>query len=147
MPGKSLRGYKMTVTDYLRRLAEQEGLCAICGGCNYYADEPAPLCVDHDHVCCPNRARTCGRCVRGLLCAGCNGFLGELELWGRMPMDVTWHGAARAYLAKYGCDPEAPYRRLVLREQHQLRTATWPRPCRCPLCNKDYPATVIYGRN
>lgn len=35
--------------------------------------------VDHDHRCCPGN-RSCGKCVRGLLCYGCNvaaGLLGD----------------------------------------------------------------------
>lgn len=36
------------------------------------------LHVDHDHKCCAG-ARSCGRCVRGWLCAGCNRALGILQ--------------------------------------------------------------------
>lgn len=39
----------------------------------------ALLVVDHDHGCCPGE-KSCGACVRGLLCGGCNsaaGMLGE----------------------------------------------------------------------
>lgn len=31
---------------------------------------------DHDHSCCPGR-RSCGKCFRGILCAGCNLALGH----------------------------------------------------------------------
>jgi hypothetical protein len=34
--------------------------------------------VDHDHSCC-NGETTCGRCVRGILCSGCNGGIGLLR--------------------------------------------------------------------
>lgn len=53
------------------------------------------LHIDHDHSCCPGEF-TCGKCVRGVLCQGCNkalGFVGDsverlnilikyLEKWG-----------------------------------------------------------------
>lgn len=46
--------------------------CGICGSLD-------SLVVDHDHSCCPG-VFTCGRCLRGVLCASCNkgvGFLGD----------------------------------------------------------------------
>jgi len=34
--------------------------------------------VDHDHACCPG-AVSCGRCVRGFICAGCNQDAGSFD--------------------------------------------------------------------
>jgi hypothetical protein len=36
------------------------------------------VCVDHDHQCCPG-SYSCGKCVRGFVCNGCNTAVGHLE--------------------------------------------------------------------
>jgi hypothetical protein len=41
--------------------------------------EASVICVDHDHACCPDSMKSCGKCVRGLLCSGCNRALGIVE--------------------------------------------------------------------
>jgi hypothetical protein len=51
------------------------------------------LAVDHDHACCATRMRSCGRCVRGLLCSECNRVLGFFE-------DVARVAAVNAYLGR-----------------------------------------------
>lgn len=56
--------YKLALADYSRMLAEQQGLCIICG---LVMVRP---CVDHDHITCK---------VRGLLCANCNVAIGMLR--------------------------------------------------------------------
>lgn len=68
-----VRNYGITVSEYERILAEQGSACAICGG--QPKDGPS-FHVDHDHRCCPERKRSCGRCIRGLLCEDCNRVLG-----------------------------------------------------------------------
>jgi hypothetical protein len=66
-------------------LAAQGGLCAICQRAETKLQPqtglPHRLAVDHDHTCCPGQLTSCGRCVRGLLCASCNLSLGALEPW------------------------------------------------------------------
>lgn len=70
------RQYSITIGQYDSMLAAQGGVCAICA-------EPDPtgkeLAVDHDHACCPDPAKSCGKCVRGLLCWPCNVGIGHLR--------------------------------------------------------------------
>lgn len=66
--------YGIGYPDLLRMLAEQGG-CAICS-----AQESGGQgwCIDHDHRCCPGK-RTCGACIRGVLCFACNVGLGAFK--------------------------------------------------------------------
>ena len=62
-----------TLADYNKLKKIQGGVCAICG-VTPILDER--LRVDHDHSCCPAKSRSCGKCVRGLLCSLCNLMIG-----------------------------------------------------------------------
>lgn len=67
--------YGVTREDFENLLAAQGGRCGICG-----TDDPGRTwCVDHDHSCCPTKAKSCGKCVRGILCFVCNVHLGWFE--------------------------------------------------------------------
>jgi hypothetical protein len=51
--------------------------CDLCGSTER-------LVFDHDHRCCPNphkysKGKTCGKCLRGILCTVCNTTLGLLK--------------------------------------------------------------------
>lgn len=66
------RKFGITIDEYDSLLEKQGGVCAIC------ERQPgeASLAVDHDHACCPGKAKSCGKCVRGLLCEDCNRGIG-----------------------------------------------------------------------
>ena len=80
--------YKLSVEDYDRMFEEQGGRCDICNK----PPNGKPLAVDHDHACC--EGRSCGECVRGLLCNGCNVLLYGLE-------KHSWRKPALEYLDKH----------------------------------------------
>lgn len=68
-----LRRYGLTEQHYGELLERQDGRCAVCR----VKPTGSPLQVDHDHNCCAEQ-RSCGRCVRGLLCAACNSAIAFL---------------------------------------------------------------------
>ena len=73
------RYFGMTVEQYETRLAKQGGRCAVCRRTPEESDpRRKQLCVDHDHSCCPG-AKSCGKCVRGLICHSCNVSLGHFQ--------------------------------------------------------------------
>jgi hypothetical protein len=51
--------------------------------------------IDHDHACCPG-ARSCGRCVRGVLCVRCNTLVGYYENTGTDTLARIRHYLRRA---------------------------------------------------
>lgn len=69
--------YKLDEQHYMALVVEQSGRCAIC-----LTDVPGGRHgvwnIDHDHSCCAGTI-TCGKCVRGLLCANCNSAIGMFE--------------------------------------------------------------------
>ncbi len=78
--------FKLTPEAYADLLQTQGGTCAIC---KQMPD--SVLHVDHDHTCCPAKKKTCGRCVRGLLCGPCNYGLGNFaDSIERMKAAITY---------------------------------------------------------
>ena len=80
--------YGLTVE---RLVAIQDMPCEICGS------ELSKPFIDHDHSCCPGDT-SCGDCVRGVLCQGCNLGLGAFR---DDPARMT---SAIQYLSRNGID-------------------------------------------
>jgi hypothetical protein len=68
--------YKLSQDDWNAIFESQGGVCAICK--NPPDENKRQYSVDHDHNCCPG-AKSCGKCVRGILCHRCNIGLGMLQ--------------------------------------------------------------------
>jgi len=86
--GKLMRIYNRSPEDLERMWEEQSGECGLkCGDSLELKDAH----VDHDHECCP-AGKSCGQCVRMLLCLKCNLALEENARW-RLP---GWVGRAIA---------------------------------------------------
>ena len=85
-------------------LADHGDLCGICRGPETITSRRTGrvwrLSIDHDHGCCSDTGRSCGQCVRGILCGSCNRRLGHYEA-GRQLTDIEWTAAADAYLSRY----------------------------------------------
>ena len=63
--------YGITPEQYDAMLEAQGGGCAVCGRTDSANPRTTMLPVDHDHACCPGN-RSCGNCIRGILCHLCN---------------------------------------------------------------------------
>lgn len=71
------RTYGISIEQYDALLAKQGYACALCGR-EHAEERRRRLAVDHDHRCCPGE-RSCGKCVRALLCIFCNTGIGFLQ--------------------------------------------------------------------
>ncbi len=69
---RKYKRYGITKAQYDEMLDTQGDRCAIC---RRVATEA--LAIDHDHSCCSGN-KSCGDCVRGLLCKNCNMAIGLL---------------------------------------------------------------------
>jgi len=72
--------YHKSLGWFEEQLAKQGGVCGICGKPEHRKTpkgQVKSLAVDHDHACCSGH-RSCGNCVRGLICEECNHALGHV---------------------------------------------------------------------
>lgn len=66
---RNMRLYGITTEQRDAMFEAQGRACAIC------KTTTGTWAVDHDHACCPG-SKTCGKCIRGILCHNCNRALG-----------------------------------------------------------------------
>lgn len=64
--------YGLTADEVDAMVAAVDGRCPICERVT------ERWAVDHDHGCCPGK-KSCGACVRGVLCSDCNSAIGLLQ--------------------------------------------------------------------
>lgn len=72
----TLERYGLTLERFSEMLTAQGGQCKICR-----TEDPglSGWQVDHDHTCCNTRKKSCGKCLRGILCSHCNIGIGNLR--------------------------------------------------------------------
>jgi hypothetical protein len=105
---REMKKYGTTVEWYRDKLIEQCGVCALCKHLSHHHGTIQRLQVDHNHDCCDLKTKSCGHCLRGLLCADCNILLSYLERFTKdtttlVPRWDTWLEDALLYLTRYGC--------------------------------------------
>lgn len=83
--------YKMSLDEFNERAANG---CEICG-----EFKERSLHVDHNHNCCSGPV-TCGTCVRGVICNGCNTAVDKMEN-NLIRGDYPNLGLIKQYLEKY----------------------------------------------
>ncbi|HEY3883077.1 MAG TPA: endonuclease domain-containing protein [Trebonia sp.] len=91
-----LRSYGLTHESF-DALRKTQGNA--CGMCRRPFKDGETIRIDHDHDCCDREKGCCGRCVRGLLCIGCNRTPGHVE---------RYRAVADAYLAAPPAQPRRP---------------------------------------
>ncbi|MHC5263955.1 endonuclease domain-containing protein [Streptomyces sp. UC4497] len=81
-----LSHYNLT-RDFVDQLWAYQGKrCAICESTEVVGTRA--FHIDHDHACCKGR-RSCGACVRGLVCSNCNAY------------GLAWYEALPSHLRTY----------------------------------------------
>jgi hypothetical protein len=71
---QNVKRYGISIERFNEMLILQDSRCTICKG-KFWEEVSSPH-IDHDHSCCNGQMRSCGKCVRDLLCRSCNQLLG-----------------------------------------------------------------------
>ena len=67
------RTFGLTPEQFQQMIESQNRKCDLCNREFVYTPH-----IDHDHSCCPGK-KSCGKCIRSLLCHNCNTALGNLQ--------------------------------------------------------------------
>lgn len=73
-----MRNYGITQEQFEAIFEAQGRRCKICSRTEPEGKGASGWHLDHDHACCPARKRSCGKCIRGILCSNCNVGIGNL---------------------------------------------------------------------
>lgn len=115
---REMKSYGTTIGWYSEKLIKQKGTCALCKHFSYVQRKMQRLQVDHDHACCDLKTKSCGECLRGLLCADCNVQVSYIERTLTMgtivPIPGTWLAAAIQYLDSYAVQFNFGYNALTV---------------------------------
>ena len=102
---RDVKKYGKPAEWYRDQLIAQRGVCALCFHLNHVRETIQRLTIDHDHECCNLKTKSCGECVRGLLCWQCNIRIAEIEAILKqgtvVPLAGTWLYRAVKYLEAY----------------------------------------------
>ncbi len=85
-----VKTYNITSDQYIQMLSAQNNLCGLCKQPERSVTKNGTvmkLSVDHDHSCCAG-SKSCGQCVRGLLCQGCNARMGYIDALYLVDIDI-----------------------------------------------------------
>lgn len=106
---KRERKFGLDPRKFAQMVLDQDGRCAICGV--ELSDLPSRrVHVDHDHAHCPGQ-KSCGGCVRGILCGTCNAWLGHRQA-GRTRQSKATPVLVKS-MERYIADPPAMRRRTA----------------------------------
>ena len=108
--------------QYQALLAKQHNKCLICSIVFNAEPKTSTPCIDHDHACCPRIGkRTCGKCIRGVICYGCNVMLGFSK------ENITTLQNAIQYLKENQCQTQQKLTPFVCSPIMPIDTA-WVKP-------------------